>query len=275
MDIVQFNMFDGKVCCRCGKIKERLCFGADKSRKDGLQPRCKTCQADSYQSWKSRLQPIPEISGKICSRCGQWASCIMFGKNPTRKDGMQAYCDQCRSAYSKSKGEVVSRKRRYWGMPEHYRYKKREDHAAHRDERNQKRLIYRAEHLDADNERVQRWVKANPDRVKKLHKAHAHRRRAWKYGQGGLHTAGQWDALLKWFGGVCLQCGSTNDIQVDHVQPLSRGGSDVIHNLQPLCKHCNKKKFIKHIDYRDPVRLAAFLEHIQCPSFKPTDNSQK
>jgi Restriction endonuclease len=272
MDILQLNMFDGKVCCRCKETKERIHFGADKSQKDGLQRRCKDCQKDSYQSWKSRLCPAIEISGKVCTRCGQWSPRAAFGKNPTRKDGMQAYCTQCRSAYSKTKAEVISRKRLYWDRPEYYRLRKREDHAAHRAERNQKRLAYRAAHLDTEKERIRRWFAANPDRVRRIARVTAHRRRAWKLGRPGSHTAKQWDGLLAWFGSACLCCGSVDDIQMDHVHPLSRGGSDDISNLQPLCKVCNKTKFTKHTDYRDPERLAAFLEHIQC--LEPTETYQ-
>lgn len=31
-------------------------------------------------------------------------------------------------------------------------------------------------------------------------------------------------------------------MEVDHIVPWSRGGSDSLHNLQPLCKPCNRSK---------------------------------
>lgn len=40
----------------------------------------------------------------------------------------------------------------------------------------------------------------------------------------------------------CRVCGSTKSIEIDHVIPLSRGGSHGIGNLQPLCKSCNTSK---------------------------------
>lgn len=41
---------------------------------------------------------------------------------------------------------------------------------------------------------------------------------------------------------VCRKCGSTRDLQIDHIYPVSRGGSNELSNLQILCKTCNIKK---------------------------------
>lgn len=45
--------------------------------------------------------------------------------------------------------------------------------------------------------------------------------------------------------GECRGCGNgylQKDMQVDHVVPLARGGSDDLSNLQLLCAHCNTTK---------------------------------
>jgi len=51
-------------------------------------------------------------------------------------------------------------------------------------------------------------------------------------------------------GKQCLSCGSKENITLDHIIPIAKGGLNDIDNLQPLCKSCNSKKATKIIDYR-------------------------
>lgn len=43
----------------------------------------------------------------------------------------------------------------------------------------------------------------------------------------------------------CRWCGSTEDLECDHVHPFSRGGGDDLENLQTLCGPCNRRKHAK------------------------------
>ena len=51
-----------------------------------------------------------------------------------------------------------------------------------------------------------------------------------------------WQAKLKRLGNRCLWCNTTKNIEIDHIKPISKGGTNHIHNLQPLCRSCNSKK---------------------------------
>jgi 5-methylcytosine-specific restriction endonuclease McrA len=94
-----------------------------------------------------------------------------------------------------------------------------------------------------------KWKESNPDKVK----ASAHRRRARLLNAPGSHTAGDIAAQHDSQQGRCAYCkievGKT--WHLDHVMPISRGGSNGPENLQILCPSCNLRKGAK-----DPTEFA-------------------
>lgn len=129
---------------------------------------------------------------------------------------------------------------------------------------------------------VDAWQKANPDKKLAIHRAwskthpeklreYTANRRARKLNSEGNFTAQQFQELCCFYGEVCLCCGLSNvELKVlgrilvpDHVQPLSKGGSNDLSNIQPLCHGikigskggCNNSKGTKNIDYRPLCRI--------------------
>lgn len=49
-------------------------------------------------------------------------------------------------------------------------------------------------------------------------------------------------ALIERDGARCRECGTEESLTVDHVHPKSRGGSEMLDNLQILCWGCNARK---------------------------------
>ena len=60
----------------------------------------------------------------------------------------------------------------------------------------------------------------------------------------------EWNALradltpviLERDGALCRYCGSVDDLTIDHVTPLARGGSNDLANLVVACRSCNSSK---------------------------------
>lgn len=78
------------------------------------------------------------------------------------------------------------------------------------------------------------------------------KRRARLRGASGSHTILDWEALKKLYDFRCLDCNKREPeikLTEDHIVPISKGGSDYISNIQPLCHSCNSKKYTKTIKF--------------------------
>jgi 5-methylcytosine-specific restriction endonuclease McrA len=99
---------------------------------------------------------------------------------------------------------------------------------------------------------VQRWRKANPE----AYRAQTQTRKALMANAEGRHTADDLKALLKQQNSRCGYCRRSikTTWTVDHIQPLSRGGTNWITNIQLLCPSCNYSK-----QDADPLEFARRL----------------
>jgi 5-methylcytosine-specific restriction endonuclease McrA len=93
------------------------------------------------------------------------------------------------------------------------------------------------------------WMARNPEKVR----ANVRRRRARKNGAVDHCTAEEITALRAKVGHKCAWCGKIGKTTVDHIKPLSKGGSDSIRNIQFLCRPCNSMKGAK-----DPIEFARY-----------------
>ncbi|AKT41462.1 HNH endonuclease [Chondromyces crocatus] len=84
----------------------------------------------------------------------------------------------------------------------------------------------------------------------------AQRRRSRLAGAGGSFSTAEWQTLIAQYD-RCPMCrrawseipllsGRSSTITADHIVPISKGGSNSIENIQPLCYSCNSKKGDKH-----------------------------
>lgn len=71
-----------------------------------------------------------------------------------------------------------------------------------------------------------------------------------KADEQGTHEQWEWWRLMCYYGKACAQCGSQERIHKDHIIPVSKGGSNGLDNLQPLCGSCNLTKYDRTSDHR-------------------------
>jgi 5-methylcytosine-specific restriction endonuclease McrA len=62
-------------------------------------------------------------------------------------------------------------------------------------------------------------------------------------------------------GNKCVVCGSCENLTIDHIIPITKGGTNDICNLQPMCKSCNSAKnnktmeeFLQYLEYKRELK---------------------
>jgi 5-methylcytosine-specific restriction endonuclease McrA len=96
---------------------------------------------------------------------------------------------------------------------------------------------------EASQLRHKRWLEANPFKRRE----HEAARRA-KAGKSERYTATDVNVLLIAQRSRCAYCGKSirRGFHVDHIMPLSKGGSNGRKNIQLLCQRCNQTKHAQH-----------------------------
>lgn len=185
---------------------------------------------------------------KRCLLCGLLKPEGNYHKNKQRKDGLNPICKPCNIAKARaweiSNPERAEERRRRWrenNREKHRRSALKYYYSHHEVEKEKSRTRSKSAGF---REYKKEYNKLHPEK----HKEYDHARRSRKKGK---FTGREWLSLLEQYGNMCLCCKSIDKKLVpDHIVPLSRGGINVIENIQPLCETCNKKKFTKTTDYR-------------------------
>lgn len=208
---------------------------------------------------------LRDMTTKRCTRCGQTKAFSEYGDHPRGKHGKQAACYKC---YAKANSL------RYWA-----------DHDKWREVSRLAAAEYRRKYPARKKASHDRWVRDNPEKDKaakrrhykankatyrakakalyyaspeyrEMNKAWTRAYRARQRGNGGLHSPSDLRAIFNRQAGRCPYCKEELvRYHVDHIHPLSRGGSNAPGNLQLLCGYCNRSKGSRtHEEHRAYLR---------------------
>lgn len=184
---------------------------------------------------------------KVCTKCGDKLTLNCFCKDKSKKGGLRSSCRSCkvqtdREYTEKSRGKVLLTRCRYreshraeLAYKERMRVKNFSDDE--RVEYNRKRLVY---------------SKKNFKERQEIYAIDFANRKARQLGVEGKLNVKQWRDLKRKYGYMCLCCKRQEpeiSLTIDHVIPLSKGGLNIIGNIQPLCGYCNKSKGSKIEEY--------------------------
>lgn len=225
------SLFEGKVCSCCRLWQPLSQYNRKPDKPDGLFYTCKTCclqkqrerRQKERESRPPKPNPLSPTGGKECKDCQKWKPYDEYYKNSHNGDGYMGYCKPCSLLRNRKWNKKVGAA--YWRQAYRRTYQRNPEKA---------------------RVRSREWTKKNPE----YNRLRAHRRRTLKNSSSGTYTVQQWKELCAKYDNRCLRCGKKKPLTVDHVVPLSQGGSNDISNLQPLCKPCNSAKHVARTDYR-------------------------
>lgn len=222
------------------------------------------------------------MTTKICNTCKQEKPTTEFHKQKTGRYGVKADCKCCRVKQSKqyyeaNKDEILEKCKQY---REEHKQQRFEYAKQYREDNKDKIAVRHKQYAKANKEKLSEYQKRyredNKEKLseykkqyrqdnkeyftnykkhhrqtpkgKALKKVSNQKRRAIKKQVGGSFTATQILELFEKQKGQCVYCKTklyktgNNKYHADHIQPLSKGGSNDISNIQLLCSSCNLSK---------------------------------
>ena len=179
---------------------------------------------------------------KACKKCGMQKPLTEFYKSGTSYRSM---CKECYNANRRTKEYRESVKDANRRASERYREANKE--LCRERSRNADTTLRRTpDGKERARESSKSWCRqqyaTSPSyRLKQKNRAHARRCIV----ESEAISDSQWYNTLSTFNCCCAYCGATGDLTMDHVIPLSRGGTNGLRNVIPACASCNTSKGAK------------------------------
>jgi 5-methylcytosine-specific restriction endonuclease McrA len=186
---------------------------------------------------------------KACTRCGlvKERTSENFHRAARMADGLSSWCKECSKAYTRARVQASPEANRerskawYAKNPERGKARARAVRMADPERKKAQDAAWRQANADHKREMDRAWVARNLDRARFSKRVRQQRRRALQLAAEGFASMEQVQARIDYYGGLCYLCKAAWE-QIDHVKPLSKGGSNWPANLRPICTSCNCAK---------------------------------
>jgi 5-methylcytosine-specific restriction endonuclease McrA len=198
---------------------------------------------------------------KQCSRCKESKSLDQFYKDKNGKYGLKSKCKECsnkivREYCNKNKDKISKYQKEY----------NKEYYTNNRDRLNKYQKEYRNNNKDKISKYKKEYNTNNRDRINKqmreyyttekgklsnkLNSQNRHYRKKYNTNPGDRLTTAQIEYLTEVYTN-CAYCNTEltlDNTHIEHIHPLSKGGSHSIDNVVLACKDCNLRKNSKTLD---------------------------
>ncbi len=136
---------------------------------------------------------------KRCSKCTEFRDLSKFGKDKTRKDGLQVWCKSCQRAYRKANREKLSATNRQWKKdnPEKVKAQGKRSYDHHAEERRAKARQYAKDNPEKVKSASKKWQDENREHTKRYRRTNRHRDRAY-YSRNAQEIRKRKEARRQW-----------------------------------------------------------------------------
>ena len=153
--------------------------------------------------------------------------------------------------YTENKEKILSRNKRYReDNKEKLAEQSKKYTAAHVEENRARAAAWYKENPERGKANAAAWYAENPERGKANAKVATHKRRARIAKVGGKFTKEDIKNLYTTQGGSCYYCSVDieHGYEIEHMTPISRGGSNWIDNVCLACAPCNHTKHTQTVE---------------------------
>lgn len=250
----QLPLFESKACPGCKRLFAVASICASGCCRECSRERDKRYRANNREKVLERKRLNHQRNAEVeREKHKQW-----------RKENAEKVREYKRKYHTENAERLNERRRqRRKENPERWREEDKRNYDRNAEQKRERAKRYRKANIERLREYYKRWAQENAERLAEYKKRWAKEserpetrrnidvaRRARERNAEGTFTFEEWQELCERYLWKCICCHKELPLTVDHVIPLSKGGSNYIDNIQPLCRSCNSRKGTKALDFR-------------------------